>query len=88
MNAILEPRIVVAKIQGPFTVGWRSHSPARMVASSQGGLARLAIVHFAPGGGLAECKLSSWCLPSGFAMEYAEEKFLAAFEYGSVPTSK
>ena len=45
MNAMLEPRMVAARIQGPFVVAGRSHEPARIAASSQGGLPMLAIVH-------------------------------------------
>src|SRR5437773_12354557 len=49
MNAMLEPMIVAARIQGPFVVAARSHEPARIATSSQGGLAMLAIVHSPPG---------------------------------------
>jgi hypothetical protein len=35
-----------------------------------------------------ECKLSTWSLPSVFAMEFVAEKSLAASEYGRVPTSE
>jgi hypothetical protein len=46
MNAMLEPRIVAAKIHGPFTaVGWE-HRLLRIAASSQGGLAIVAIRPF------------------------------------------
>src|SRR5439155_8643782 len=45
INAMLEPMIVAARIQGPLVVACRSHEPARIAASSQGGLAMLAIVH-------------------------------------------
>src|SRR5438094_10570527 len=45
INAMLEPRIVAARIQGPLVVACRSHEPARIAASTPGGLAMLAIVH-------------------------------------------
>src|SRR5258708_33698534 len=45
MNAMLEPRMVAARIQGPFVVAGCSHGRARIAASSQGGLAMVAIVH-------------------------------------------
>src|SRR5258707_1202485 len=45
IKAMLEPRMVAASIQGPFVVAGRPHEPARITASSQGGLAMLAIVH-------------------------------------------
>src|SRR5258708_23365954 len=45
MNAMLEPRMVVARIQPPFAAGVSSCGPARIRASSQGGLAILAINH-------------------------------------------
>jgi hypothetical protein len=37
--------MVAARIQGPFVIAGRSHDRARIAASSQGGLAMLAIVH-------------------------------------------
>src|SRR5258706_15061788 len=43
MNAMLEPRMVVARIQPPFAAEVSSCGPARIRASSQGGLAILAI---------------------------------------------
>src|SRR4051812_23324164 len=43
MNAMLDPRMVAARIHAPFTpVGWE-HRLLRMTASSQGGLAIIAI---------------------------------------------
>jgi hypothetical protein len=42
---MLEPRMVAARIQGPLVRAGRSHEPARIAASSQGGLEMLAIVH-------------------------------------------
>jgi hypothetical protein len=49
MNAMLEPRMVAAKIHGPFTaVGWE-HRLLRIAASSQGGLAIVAICPFSAG---------------------------------------
>jgi hypothetical protein len=38
--------MVAARIQGPFVKAGRSHEPARIAASSHGGLAMLAIVYF------------------------------------------
>jgi hypothetical protein len=43
MNAMLEPRIVAAKIHGPFTAAGWEHRLLRIAASSQGGLAIVAI---------------------------------------------
>src|SRR5271155_102643 len=43
-----EPRIVAARIQGPLVVAGPSHGPARITASSQGGLAILALFHSPP----------------------------------------
>src|SRR5882757_609467 len=40
MNAMLEPRMVAARIHGPSAVTGRWHEPARIAASSQGGLAK------------------------------------------------
>src|SRR6266581_5332489 len=51
MNAMLEPRMVAARIQGPFVVAWRSHGLARIAASSQGGLAMLAMIYCPLGAG-------------------------------------
>jgi hypothetical protein len=46
MNAMLEPRMVAAKIHGPFTAaGWKQRL-LRIAASSQGGLAIVAIRPF------------------------------------------
>jgi hypothetical protein len=43
MNAMLEPRMVTAEIHGPFaTPGWE-HGLVRIAASSQGGLAMVAM---------------------------------------------
>src|ERR1700687_5864136 len=56
MNAMLEPRMVAARIQEPFVVAGRSHEPARIAASSQGGLAMLAIVHSPLGGLVRFCE--------------------------------
>lgn len=43
MNAMLEPRMVAAKIQGPLTAAGREHGLLQIVTSSLGGLAILAI---------------------------------------------
>ena len=43
--------MVPCRINGPFAVVTRSHEPARIAASSQGGLVALAIVHFSAGCG-------------------------------------
>jgi hypothetical protein len=43
MNAMLEPRMVAAKIHGPLVMAAYKHRPERIAASSQGGLAMLAI---------------------------------------------
>src|SRR5579863_7277161 len=43
MNAMLEPRMVAAKIHGPFTAAELEHRLLRIAASSQGGLAMVAI---------------------------------------------
>src|SRR5471030_2909741 len=51
MNAMLEPRMVAARIQGPFTVSGRSQEPARIAPSSHGGLAMSGIVHSPTGTG-------------------------------------
>src|SRR5438128_2699544 len=45
MNTMLEPRMVAARIHGPSAVTGRWHEPARIAASSQGGLAMPAILH-------------------------------------------
>src|ERR1700682_1362939 len=49
IKAMLEPRMVAARIQGPFVISGRPHEMARIAASSQGGLAMLAIIHSPPG---------------------------------------
>src|SRR6202140_1828238 len=46
MNAMLEPRMVAAKIHGPFTAAGWEHRLLRITASSQGGLAIVAIRPF------------------------------------------
>jgi hypothetical protein len=43
MNAMLEPRMVAARIHGPFTAAGWEHRLLRIAASSQGGLAIVAI---------------------------------------------
>src|SRR5437879_2506580 len=43
---MLEPRMVAARIQGPFVVTGRAHGVARIAASSPGGLAMLDIIYF------------------------------------------
>ena len=43
MNAMLEPRMVAAKIHGPFTRVGCAHRLLRIAASSQGGLAMVAM---------------------------------------------
>ena len=48
MNAMLEARMVAARIQAPLVGAGSWHGLARIAASSQGGLAILAIFHFAP----------------------------------------
>src|SRR6516225_258111 len=45
MKAMLEPRMVAAMIQAPFRGEGSTHGFARIRASSQGGLAILAIIH-------------------------------------------
>jgi hypothetical protein len=50
MKAMLEPRMVAARIQRPFVKAGPSHEPARIAASSHGGLAMLAIVYSPPRG--------------------------------------
>jgi hypothetical protein len=45
MNAMLEPRMVVTRTHPPFAAGGSLHGLVRIRASSQGGLAILAIVH-------------------------------------------
>src|ERR1700732_4167539 len=49
MNAMLEPRIVAAKIHGPFIAAGWEHRILRIAASSQGGLAIVAIRPFSTG---------------------------------------
>jgi hypothetical protein len=49
MNAMLEPRIVAAKIHGPLTAAGWEHRLLRIAASSQGGLAIVAIRPFSAG---------------------------------------
>src|SRR5260221_10146572 len=48
IKAMLEPSMVAARIQGPLVIPGRSHAPARIAASSQGGLAMVAIAHCPP----------------------------------------
>jgi hypothetical protein len=43
MNTMLEPTMVAAKIHGPFTAAGWEHRLLRIAASSQGGLAMVAI---------------------------------------------
>src|SRR5271163_2673795 len=49
MNAMLEPRMVAAKIHGPFTAAGWEQGLLRIAASSQGGLAIVAIHPFSAG---------------------------------------
>src|SRR5690348_839062 len=49
MNDILDPRMVAARIHVPLAVTRRSHEPARIAASSQGGLTIWAMVPFSAG---------------------------------------
>jgi hypothetical protein len=51
--------MVAARIQGPFVIAGRSHEPARIAASSQGGLEMLAIVHSRLGADSTDAKGSS-----------------------------
>ena len=51
---MLEPRMVAARIQGPFVVAGRAHGVARIAAASQGGLAMLDIIYFPTGADSAE----------------------------------
>lgn len=46
MKAMLEPRMVAAMTQAPFRGDGSAHGFARIKASSQGGLAILAIIYF------------------------------------------
>src|SRR5262249_39015070 len=45
MKAMLEPRMVAATTQPPFVGDGSTHGFARITASSQGGLAILAMIH-------------------------------------------
>src|SRR5580700_3233004 len=49
MNTMLEPRMVAAKIHGPFTAAGWEHRFLRIAASSQGGFAIVAIRPFSSG---------------------------------------
>src|ERR1700733_3633251 len=49
MNAMLEPRMVAAKIHGPFTAAGCEHRLLRIAASLQGGLAIVVIRPFSAG---------------------------------------
>jgi len=44
MNTMLAPRIVAARIHGPFVATGLWHEPARIVALSQGSLAIVPII--------------------------------------------
>src|SRR5580698_258728 len=49
MNAMLEPRVVAAKIHGSFTAAGCEHRLLRIAPSSQGGLAIVPIRPFSAG---------------------------------------
>src|SRR5579859_3189120 len=56
MKAMLEPRMVAARIQGAAVVAGWSQGVESMVASSQGGLAMVAMIHSLMGADLTRLR--------------------------------
>jgi hypothetical protein len=68
MNAMLEPRIVVARIQGPLPARVCPEEDARITPSSQGGLAIVAMAISVPR--TCSCRTSSrFCQGYGILRE-------------------